>query len=71
MAEGKVLWFNNLKGFGFIRPEIKGPDIFVHISALKKSHIATLAEGTVVRYNLAEGRNNRVCASDIEVVTKP
>lgn len=53
MAVGKVKWFNPTKGFGFIVPEQKGNDVFVHISALEKAGISTLKEDDVVSYDLA------------------
>ncbi|MDR3516156.1 MAG: cold-shock protein [Azospirillaceae bacterium] len=46
---GIVKWFNETKGFGFIAPDSGGKDIFVHISALQRSGLSTLAEGDAVR----------------------
>jgi cold shock protein len=52
MANGIVKWFNPVKGFGFIQPEQGGPDAFVHISALERAGLTTLAEGARVTYDL-------------------
>lgn len=56
MANGTVKWFNNTKGYGFIQPSDGGKDVFVHISALEKSGLATLNEGQKVSYELATQR---------------
>jgi len=53
MANGIVKWFNPMKGFGFIQPENGGADAFVHISALERAGLTTLAEGARVTYDLA------------------
>ncbi len=45
MAIGTVKWFNPTKGYGFIQPESGGKDIFVHISAVERAGLRTLAEG--------------------------
>ena len=51
MPTGKVKWFNNAKGFGFIQPDEGGNDVFVHITALQAAEIATLNEGDAVSYD--------------------
>ena len=53
MANGTVKWFNPTKGFGFIQPDQGGADAFVHISALERAGLTTLAEGARVSYELA------------------
>ncbi len=51
--QGRVKWFNNEKGYGFIDyPE--GEDIFVHYSAIKQDGYKTLSEGQVVEFELIE-----------------
>jgi CspA family cold shock protein len=51
--QGRVKWFNNEKGYGFIDyPE--GEDIFVHYSAIKQDGYKTLSEGQVVEFDLIE-----------------
>ena len=52
MVRGKVKWFNNQKGFGFIVPDDGGKDVFVHISAVERSGMRTLNEGQRVSYEL-------------------
>ncbi len=55
MAKGKVKWFNQLKGFGFIEPEGGGEDIFVHFSAIQSDGFKTLSEGQAVSYDVEQG----------------
>lgn len=51
---GKVKFFNESKGFGFIVQE-NGPDVFVHYSAIQGSGFRTLAEGQAVTFTVAQG----------------
>ena len=50
MARGTVKWFSLKKGYGFIRPQGGGRDVFVHILAVEKAGLATLKEGQAVEY---------------------
>ena len=50
---GKVKWFNNTKGYGFI-DHTSGEDIFVHYSAIKQDGYKTLSEGQMVDFDLVE-----------------
>lgn len=52
MATGTVKWFNGAKGFGFIQPDVGGPDVFVHISAVERAGLGSLNEGQKITYEL-------------------
>jgi len=55
MTKGKVKWFNDAKGFGFITAEGESRDIFVHHSSIKAEGFRTLAEGEDVEFELVQG----------------
>jgi cold shock protein len=55
MPEGKVKWFNERKGFGFIEQE-GGSDVFVHFSAIQGSGFKTLSEGQQVSFDVQQGK---------------
>jgi len=54
MAKGKVKWFSNQKGFGFITAE-NGKDLFVHFSAIKGDGYKSLVEGDEVEFEVTQG----------------
>ncbi len=54
MAKGKVKWFSNQKGYGFITPE-EGDDVFVHHSAIQGDGYKTLEEGQEVEFEVTTG----------------
>lgn len=54
MAVGTVKWFNNAKGWGFIRQD-EGPDVFVHYSQISGDGFRTLREGQEVQFELRDG----------------
>jgi CspA family cold shock protein len=54
MATGKVKWFNDAKGFGFITRE-EGPDLFVHHTAIVAEGFRSLAVGQQVEFDVTEG----------------
>lgn len=55
MVKGKVKWFNDAKGFGFITMDGENKDIFVHHSSIKVEGFRTLAEGEEVEFELVQG----------------
>jgi cold shock CspA family protein len=56
MARGTVKWFNTRKGYGFIRPDGGGRDVFVHISAVEKAGLTSLIEGQIIEYEEISNR---------------
>jgi len=54
VAKGKVKWFNDKKGYGFITPE-SGKDVFVHHSAIEGEGFKTLMEGQEVDFEVQDG----------------
>src|SRR5205809_3411392 len=62
MAQGKVKWFNDAKGFGFLQQE-SGPDVFVHHTAIASEGFRSLAQGDVVELEVKEGPKGLQAAS--------
>jgi CspA family cold shock protein len=54
MAQGKVKWFNDAKGFGFVQQD-GGPDVFVHHTAIIAEGFRSLAEGDRVEFEVKQG----------------
>ena len=65
MATGTVKWFNVAKGFGFIEPDDRSKDVFVHISAVEKAGLQSLREGQKVSYELEVGNNGKTAAGNL------
>jgi CspA family cold shock protein len=65
---GEVKWFNPTKGFGFIKPEGGGQDIFVHISAVEQAGLSGLNEGQRVNFDLEQDRRSgKTSATNLKV----
>jgi CspA family cold shock protein len=63
MPTGTVKWFNTQKGYGFIQPENGTKDVFVHISAVERAGMDSLAEGQKVNYEIARDRGKESAAN--------
>jgi len=55
MSQGKVKWFNDSKGYGFIESD-EGDDVFVHFSAIQSEGFKTLQEGQLVEFEKTDGK---------------
>ena len=64
MSQGTVKWFNSQKGFGFIRPDDGGKDVFVHISAVERAGMSNLHEGQKISYEVVADRKTGKSSAD-------
>lgn len=68
MATGTVKWFNTTKGYGFIAPDDGGKDVFVHISAVERAGLKSLADNQKISYDMISGRDGRASAGDLKLL---
>jgi cold shock protein len=66
MSRGKVKWFNDAKGFGFIERE-GGTDVFVHYSAIQSEGFKTLKQGQDVEFEIKDGDKGLQAANVMKV----
>ena len=66
MARGKVKWFNDAKGYGFIEQE-GGEDVFVHFSAIAMEGYKTLTEGQRVEFEVVQGQKGLQAANVVAI----
>jgi CspA family cold shock protein len=67
MVTGKVKWFNNAKGFGFITPDDNSEDVFAHFSAINTEGYKTLKENQKVSFEVVAGNKGKQ-ANNIQLI---
>ncbi len=66
--QGRVKWFNAQKGYGFIAPDDGSKDIFVHMNAVNKANLLTLAEGQIILFEIEKGHNGKFSATNLKEI---
>jgi len=66
VAKGKVKWFNEAKGFGFITSE-DGADVFVHYTAIQENGFKSLSEGQAVSFDIVDGPKGPKAANVVKL----
>ncbi len=62
-VQGKVKWFNNAKGYGFLEQDGSDNDVFVHFSVIQADGFRTLKEGEAVEFEITEGPKGKQAAN--------
>ena len=69
MPQGTVKFFNDQKGFGFVRPDDGGKDVFVHISAVERAGMRALNEGQKIAFDVvADRKTGKSSAENLQAV---
>ena len=69
MTIGTVKFFNMTKGFGFIQPDNGSTDVFVHISAVERAGLSSIAEGQKLRFDAVKNdRNGKLAAENLQTM---
>jgi len=72
MEHGTVIWFDVGKGYGYIRRDIGGPDVWVDLCAVERSEMATLTDGQRLGFeSVYDDRIGQACAKNISMVLDP
>jgi CspA family cold shock protein len=71
MPEGTVKWFNLTKGYGFIKPDAGGPDVFLHVSAVQNAGRTKLSPGDRLSYEVVPGRSGKASAEKLTRLPNP
>ena len=66
MPTGTVKWFNTTKGYGFIKPDDGGANVFVHITAVQRSGLQGLNESQAIMYEMKPQRNGKMAAEELK-----
>jgi cold shock CspA family protein len=67
-VEGSVVWFKGAKGYGFVKPDDGGADVFVHVAELDASGLRDLTEGQRIRFRRDSHGDGRFFAVGIELI---
>lgn len=68
MSTGTVKFFNTTKGFGFIRPDDGSKDVFVHVSAVERAGLGSIAENQKLSFDLEKGNDGKTSAVNLKAV---